>query len=123
MQVDGRWAVCWKNRAWLITAETFAGWNGLAMRNAGSGRSPVREPLGIGGNEDHGRLEGLEQIIHRIEPRRTIRQLDVGKDQSGTFVAGELHGLVTCAGNAGDAVSQALHEGFEIHGDERLVPR
>ncbi len=28
------------------TAETFAGWNGLAMRKAGSGRSPVRKRSG-----------------------------------------------------------------------------
>lgn len=41
-----RRALCWKNRAWLITAETLAGWNGFAMRNAGSGRSPVRKRSG-----------------------------------------------------------------------------
>src|ERR1700756_1209721 len=32
----------WKNSAWLATAETMAGWNGLEIKNAGSGRSPVR---------------------------------------------------------------------------------
>src|SRR5438445_3399687 len=36
----------WKNRAWLATAETIAGWNGLEIRNAGSGRSPVRKRSG-----------------------------------------------------------------------------
>lgn len=41
-----RRALCWKNSAWLITAETFAGWNGLAIRKAGSGRSPVRKRSG-----------------------------------------------------------------------------
>ncbi|GJD44371.1 hypothetical protein AFCDBAGC_2238 [Methylobacterium cerastii] len=41
-----RRAVCWKNSAWLMTAETLAGWNGLAMRKAGSGRSPVRKRSG-----------------------------------------------------------------------------
>ena len=41
-----RRALCWKNRAWLITAETFAGWNGFAIRKAGSGRSPVRKRSG-----------------------------------------------------------------------------
>lgn len=41
-----RRAVCWKNSAWLMTAETFAGWNGFAMRKAGSGRSPVRKRSG-----------------------------------------------------------------------------
>jgi len=35
-----------KNRAWLITADTVAGWNGLAIRKAGSGRSPVRNRSG-----------------------------------------------------------------------------
>src|SRR5450432_1035843 len=33
----------WKNSAWLATAETIAGWNGLEIKNAGSGRSPVRK--------------------------------------------------------------------------------
>jgi hypothetical protein len=41
-----RRALCWKNSAWLMTADTFAGWNGLAIRNAGSGRSPVRKRSG-----------------------------------------------------------------------------
>jgi hypothetical protein len=36
----------WKNRAWLATAETIAGWNGFEIRNAGSGRSPVRKRSG-----------------------------------------------------------------------------
>jgi hypothetical protein len=35
-----------KNSAWLMTAETIAGWNGFAIRNAGSGRSPVRNRSG-----------------------------------------------------------------------------
>ena len=41
-----RFAVRSKNSAWLATAETVAGWNGLAIRNAGSGRSPVRKRSG-----------------------------------------------------------------------------
>jgi hypothetical protein len=60
-QIDcGRYAVGWrstdcrsrwralrpKNRAWLTTAETMASWNGLAIRNAGSGRCPVRKRSG-----------------------------------------------------------------------------
>lgn len=36
----------WKNSAWLATAETIAGWNGFDIRNAGSGRSPVRKRSG-----------------------------------------------------------------------------
>jgi hypothetical protein len=44
--VARRLALCWKNSAWLITAETFAGWNGFAIRKAGSGRSPVRKRSG-----------------------------------------------------------------------------
>src|ERR1700690_4368513 len=36
----------WKNSAWLATADTIAGWNGLEIRNAGSGRSPVRKRSG-----------------------------------------------------------------------------
>ena len=35
-----------KNSAWLTTAETVAGWNGLAIRKAGSGRWPVRKRSG-----------------------------------------------------------------------------
>ena len=35
-----------KNSAWLTTADTVAGWNGLAIRKAGSGRSPVRKRSG-----------------------------------------------------------------------------
>jgi hypothetical protein len=35
-----------KNNAWLATAETTASWNGLAIRNAGSGRCPVRKRSG-----------------------------------------------------------------------------
>jgi hypothetical protein len=45
----GRWprvALRWKNSAWLTTAETVAGWNGLAIRKAGSGRCPVRKRSG-----------------------------------------------------------------------------
>ena len=41
-----RFAVRSKNRAWLATADTVAGWNGLAIRKAGSGRSPVRKRSG-----------------------------------------------------------------------------
>ena len=36
----------WKNSAWLATADTIAGWNGFEIRNAGSGRSPVRNRSG-----------------------------------------------------------------------------
>ena len=36
----------WKNSAWLATAETIARWNGFEIRNAGSGRSPVRKRYG-----------------------------------------------------------------------------
>ncbi len=36
----------WKNSAWLVTADTIAGWNGFEIRNAGSGRSPVRKRSG-----------------------------------------------------------------------------
>ena len=36
----------WKNSAWLATAETMAGWNGFEIKNAGSGRSPVRKRSG-----------------------------------------------------------------------------
>lgn len=36
----------WKNKAWLATAETMAGWNGFEIRKAGSGRSPVRKRSG-----------------------------------------------------------------------------
>ena len=36
----------WKNSAWLATADTMAGWNGFEIRNAGSGRSPVRKRSG-----------------------------------------------------------------------------
>jgi hypothetical protein len=35
-----------KNSAWLAIAETIAGWNGFAIRKAGSGRSPVRKRSG-----------------------------------------------------------------------------
>ncbi len=35
-----------KKSAWLATAETTASWKGLAMRNAGSGRWPVRKRSG-----------------------------------------------------------------------------
>ena len=35
-----------KNSAWLATAETTASWNGLAIKNAGSGRCPVRKRSG-----------------------------------------------------------------------------
>jgi hypothetical protein len=45
-RISRRRALCWKKSAWLITAETFAGWNGLAIRKAGSGRSPVRKRSG-----------------------------------------------------------------------------
>src|SRR3569833_4590812 len=36
----------WKNSAWLATADTIAGWKGFEIRNAGSGRSPVRKRSG-----------------------------------------------------------------------------
>ena len=41
-----RVALRWKNSAWLTTAETVAGWNGFAIRKAGSGRWPVRKRSG-----------------------------------------------------------------------------
>ena len=47
--ITRRWprvALRWKNSAWLTTADTVAGWNGLAIRKAGSGRCPVRKRSG-----------------------------------------------------------------------------
>ena len=35
-----------KNSAWLIAAFTASGWNGLVIRKAGSGRSPVSSRSG-----------------------------------------------------------------------------
>ena len=35
-----------KNSAWLIAAFTASGWNGLVIRKAGSGRSPVSRRSG-----------------------------------------------------------------------------
>jgi hypothetical protein len=38
-------------------ADTIAGWNGLAIRNAGSGPLAGEETFRIGGDEDHRYLE------------------------------------------------------------------
>jgi len=35
-----------KNSAWLTVARTMSGWNGLVIRKAGSGRSPVSSRSG-----------------------------------------------------------------------------
>ena len=43
-----RLAFCSKNSAWLNTADTVEGWNDLAIRNAGSGRLPVKNRSGYG---------------------------------------------------------------------------
>ena len=51
-----------KNSAWLATAETTASWNGLAIRNAGSGRCAGQEALRIGGDEDHRHLERARAV-------------------------------------------------------------
>src|SRR6202162_3761182 len=46
------------------------------------------EALGIGGDEDHRHFERSEQLIHRVETRTAVGQLDVGEDQPRPFLAG-----------------------------------
>ncbi len=105
----------WKNSAWLATADTIAGWNGFEIRNAGSGALAGEEALRIGGDEHHRHLEGPQQLVHRIEARRAVGELDVGEDQAGLLVLGERHGIGMRCAHADDVVAEILHQALEVH--------
>src|SRR4029077_6346420 len=58
----------WKNSAWLATAETMAGWNGFEIRNAGSGRSPVRKRSGEAGMNTPGTSNTFNSSLTASRP-------------------------------------------------------
>ena len=71
-----------KNSAWLIIAFTMSGVNGLVIRKAGSGRSPVSSRSGIGGDEDDRHLEAGEEVVDRVDAGAAVGELDVGEDDA-----------------------------------------
>jgi two-component sensor histidine kinase len=80
-----------------------------------------QQPLGIGGDEDHRHARHLEDIVDRVEPGRTVGQLDIGQHQARRVLGGDLLRLRTGRGGAGDVVAQRADEILELHRDQRLV--
>ena len=66
-------------------------------------------------------LECSQHLIHSVEPRATISELNVSQDYSGPLRLGEGYSLRVRPRNAKHAVAQALDKTFEIKGDECLI--
>src|SRR5262245_240168 len=73
------------------------------------------EALGIGGDEDHRRFESCEQLVDRLESRTAIGELDVREDQPRSLVLGQRESLRVSARNTEHPVTEAFHQGFELH--------
>jgi len=90
-----------KNRAWLMIAFTLSGWNGLVMRNVGSGR--------------------VQDLVDGIEPGAPVRQQDVRQDQARTRAPDGLDGLPLGAGDLDHAMPQRRHQPLQIERDQGLI--
>ena len=78
-----------KNSAWLMTAATVAGWKGLAIRNVGSTRRPVRSRSGKAVMNTTGTQSSVRSSLTASIPERLV--LDdqhVGRDFACEFTPG-----------------------------------
>src|ERR1022692_5352238 len=48
-----------------------------------------QEALGIGGDEDHRHLERAEKLVHGVEARAAVCELDVRQDQPRTLLTAQ----------------------------------
>ena len=110
-----------KNSAWAIAAFTVERWNGLVIRNVGSGRVPGQQSLGERSDEDHRHREFGENVLHRVDSARIVGELDVGKDQARRVLARLRDRLVASHRDAGDVMAEIADDRLDIHRDDRLV--
>src|SRR5512139_2013673 len=82
-----------------------------------AGQQPLRE----GGDEDHRHREFGQYVLHGIDARTVVGELDIGQHQAGTPRHGLRHRLVAGDGHSGHTVAEVAHDGLDIHRDDRLV--
>ena len=110
-----------KNSACAIAAFTVERWNGLVMRNVGSGRSPVSSRSGKAVMKITGTENSARMSLHRIDAGTVIGQLDVGQHQPRPLRQRLRHRFVARHRNPGDAVAEIAHDRLQVHRDDRLV--
>ena len=110
-----------KNSAWLMIAFTLSAWNGLVMRNVGSGRVAGQQPLRVGRHEDHRHRERAQDLVDGIEAGAAVREQDVGQHQTRTRALDGLDGLPLGAGDLDDAMPESGDEPLQVERDQRLV--
>jgi len=107
-------ALASKNKAWLTIARTMSSRKAFTIRKVGSGRSPVSRLSGIGGDEDDGDVEGLQDIVHGVEAGAAVSQLDVGENQSRLQPVRHFDGFVARARIGRHRMAKILHERLEV---------
>ena len=68
-----------------------------------------------------GTSNDFSNLVHRIETRAAVRELDIGEDQAGPLRLGERHCRGMRTGDTQHAMAEALDQPLEVHGDEGLV--
>ena len=82
-----------------------------------AGQQPLRE----GGDEDDRHVDLFQNLLHRVDPRRPVGQLDVGQHQTGAMMGDGRDGLGVGGGGAGHPMAQFLHQALDIGRDDGLV--
>ena len=85
------------------------------------GTLPGKKALRKGGDEDHRHREALQNVVHGIDARAAIGQLDVRQNQSRPAVTHRRDRLGTGPRHAEIPVAEAFDQAFQVHGDEGLV--
>ena len=79
------------------------------------------KPLGKGGDEDDRNIDLGQNILHRINSRTVIGELDIGQHQARLLIRCLCHCLVARHGNAGNIMAEIANNGFDVHRDDRLI--
>ena len=83
-----------------------------------AGQQPFRE----GRDENHRNVLKLRQyVVHRVDARRIVGELDIGEDQARTPLCRKLDRFRPGAGDAGDTVANFGDDAGNIQRDDRFI--
>ena len=98
-----------------ILAERFRDQEGRLHAAAGE------QPFGKGGDEDRRHRRDGKNVLHRIDPRRSVGKLDIGEDEAGVGFLERRDRILMGRRNPRNAVAEVADDLLELHRDQRLV--
>jgi hypothetical protein len=104
-----------RQRGWFAEEQRLCHGRHHAGLAEGLGDQPCRldlgarqQPFGIGGDEDHRHIDQRLNIVHRIDARTAVGQLDIGQHEARAAGGDGLHRLAARGGGGADTVALRL---------------